>query len=772
MFSELKEDFRYQLKGLLLMALGLLCFAGLRFTEQTGTIGGILAGFLHFIAGDLAVIIPLVISLSGFQNIIPKRINNLRTRFMGLVIILLLLLVTVHLNLMIEAPLEGKSIYEASYNLGIQKHGGGLIGALISIVLFYCFGELGSYIVVGVLGVVAFLLVINISLTQLFNMLINAVSGLFPRVKPFFRELYDILFTEEEEEEEEDNKVLKLTPNSVSSASVSKTEPKEEVWEENSVPIAFNESLENVKHIELMEPTEELNPFASQVKTEDKEDETIKVKENQNKKSNSLTLVVNNEEIMGYELPSLSLLPQRISLKDNRQKKIALERAKILENTLRNFGVKVKNIQVHSGPTVTRYELQPAKGVKVSRIVNLADDLALSMAAPGVRIEAPIPGKAAVGIEVPNKIVSPVYLRNVLEDPEFTESKSPLSIALGKDIYGNSVIADLAKMPHLLIAGATGAGKSVCLNSIIISILFKARPEEVKLLLIDPKYVELNAYNVIPHLLAPVISDKKKASIALKKMVKEMGERYERFAREGVRDITSYNELMNKQKEFGRVLPYIVVVIDELADIMMVAPHDVEDAIARLAQMARAAGIHLVIATQRPSVNVITGVIKANITTRIAFAVSSNADSRVILDIGGAEKLVGQGDMLYHPVGIQKPKRLQGAFISEQDVKKVVNYIREQRIPQYEQKIIPDSEEIAGEGGEVDEIFSEAVKEVVISGQASISFLQRRFHIGHVRAGRLIDEMERLGIVSGYDGSKARKVLITPEQLSNYLRDH
>lgn len=765
MFSELKEDFLCQIKGLLLMALGLLCFAGLKFTEQTGTIGGIIGGFLHFVAGDLAVIIPLVVCLLGFKNIIPQRITNLRTRFAGLVIILLLLLVTVHLNLMIEVPLEGKSIYEASYNLGIQKQGGGLIGALISIVLFYCFGEIGSHIVVGFLGIIAFLLVINISLTQLFNMLKDTVFGLFPKIKPFFLELYETLFTEEEDEEEE--KIFKL-PGSTSSSAV-KTESKEENWEENAVPINFNESAGNVEHIETEE--ESISSASLPEKIEGEKDEEIKSKDNQDHQTGSLTLVINNEEIRSYELPPLSLLSQRISLKDNRQKKMALERAKILENTLKNFGVKVKNIQVHSGPTVTRYELQPAKGVKVSRIVSLADDLALSMAAPGVRIEAPIPGKAAVGIEVPNKVVSPVYLRGVLEDPNFAESKSVLSIGLGKDIYGNPVIADLAKMPHLLIAGATGAGKSVCLNSIIISILFKAGPEEVKLLLIDPKYVELNAYNGIPHLLTPVISDNKKASIALRKMVKEMEERYERFARESVRDITSYNELMNREKKFGRILPYIVVIIDELADIMMVAPHDVEEAIARLAQMARAAGIHLVIATQRPSVNVLTGIIKANITTRIAFAVSSNADSRVILDMGGAEKLVGQGDMLYHPVGIQKPKRLQGAFISEEDVKKIVNYIKEQRIP-HEQKIISDSEEIAGKGVEVDEIFSEAVKEVVNSGQASISFLQRRFYIGHVRAGRIIDEMERLGIVSGYEGSKARKVLITPEKLSNYIKDN
>ena len=756
MFNELKEDFRFQLKGLFLMALSLLCFAGLKFTEQTGSVGSLLAGLLHFIAGELAYVIPLIICLLGINNILPGSIKNVRTRFMGFLIIILLLVVAVHLNLMIEASLEEYSIYEASYNLGIQRQGGGLTGALLSIVLFFFFGEIGSYIVVGALAIVAFLLMMNVSLTQLFEIFKKAFSRIFPRIKPFFQELFELLFTEEEEERDE-REALAL-PGTSFQDSYSFYDKEKDITP--SIPVlveekhkAVNEMIEEEKEEQIEEPeAEEKKEYNSQ------------------KKSGSFSLVVNNQELMGYELPSLSLLPKRTQVRDNQQKKTALERAKTLEGTLNNFGVKIRNIEVHSGPTVTRYELQPAKGVKVSRIVNLADDLALSLAAPGVRIEAPIPGKAAVGIEVPNKIISPVYLRSVMEDPEFLDSKSRLTVGLGKDLYGKAVIADLGKMPHLLIAGATGSGKSVCLNSLIISLLFKARPEEVKFLMIDPKYVELNTYNGIPHLLAPVISDKKKASTALKKMVKEMNERYERFAREGVRDIVSYNDLMVKEKNYRDVLPYIVVVIDELADIMLVSPQEVEDTIARLAQMARAAGIHLVLATQRPSVNVITGVIKANITTRIAFAVSSNTDSRVILDRVGAEKLIGQGDMLYHPVGIQKPMRIQGAFISEQDVKKVVNFIREQGVIQEEEKIIPyPEEEEAGEPGDIDEVLLDAIKEVVNSGQASISFLQRRFHIGHVRAGRIIDEMEKKGIVSSYEGSKARKVLISPEQIDEYL---
>ncbi|MDO9573921.1 MAG: DNA translocase FtsK, partial [Candidatus Contubernalis sp.] len=657
----------------------------------------------------------------------------------------------------VEAPLEGMSIFEASYRMGIQRQGGGLIGALLAIVLFYFFGEIGSYIVVTTLGIIAFLLIINISLTQLFTMLGRNINGLSPKIKPFFLDLYHILFTEEVDEPGE------VTISEGPIISESQSFP---TYPENDAKTGV---LKPYTGEDLYQGKIEDSGFISEV--EETKNRRVNEDKERKQKTGQLTVVVNNEEVLDYNLPELSLLPQRTIVKDKQQNKLAMDRAKVLEYTLKNFGVRVNNIQVHSGPTVTRYELQPAKGVKVSHIVSLADDLALSMAAPGVRIEAPIPGKAAVGIEVPNQMISPVYLRHVMESPVFMESRSLLSIGLGNDIYGNPVVVDLSKMPHLLIAGATGSGKSVCLSAIIISILFKAKPDEVKFLMIDPKYVELNTYNGIPHLLSPVISDKKKASVALKKMVKEMEQRYERFAREGVRDIVSYNDLARRQGDSYNMLPYIIVVIDELADIMMVAPHDVEDAIARLAQMARAAGIHLVIATQRPSVNVITGVIKANITTRIAFAVSSNADSRVILDMGGAEKLIGQGDMLYHPVGILKPKRIQGAFISEKDVKRIVDFIKRQGIAVVDQKIITESEDQAGEPEELDEVFADALKEVVHSGQASISFLQRKFRIGHVRAGRLIDEMERRGIVSGYEGSKARRVLITPEQLPAYLKD-
>lgn len=435
-----------------------------------------------------------------------------------------------------------------------------------------------------------------------------------------------------------------------------------------------------------------------------------------------------------------------------------------MEATLESFGVRARVTHAHRGPAVTRYEVHPEIGVKVSRIVNLADDLALALAAKDIRIEAPIPGKSAVGIEVPNPEIAMVGLRDLLESADYHESPSKLTLVLGRDISGEPVVGDLAKMPHLLVAGATGSGKSVCINAMITSLLYKAKPNEVKLMMVDPKMVELNVYNGIPHLLTPVVTDARRAAVALKKVVAEMEKRYELFAKTGARDIERYNQMVGDSAE-GSPLPYIVVIIDELADLMMVAPADVEDAICRLAQMARAAGIHLIIATQRPSVDVITGVIKANIPSRIAFSVSSQADSRTILDMGGAEKLLGRGDMLYLPVGSSKPIRVQGAFVSDREVEAVVQFVKEQQEARYNEEMIPDVKESEEEEAMDDELYPEAVRLVVEARAASASMLQRRLRIGYTRAARLIDLMESRGVVGPYEGSKPREVLITPEQL-------
>ncbi len=494
----------------------------------------------------------------------------------------------------------------------------------------------------------------------------------------------------------------------------------------------------------------------------------------------------------------------------------------MLIEMLASFGVKASIVNICRGPSVTRYELQPAAGVKISKITNLSDDIAMNLAAVGVRIEAPIPGKSAVGVEVPNKVVSIVKMREIIESPEFNRAKSNLTVALGRDIEGNITLADLAKMPHLLIAGSTGSGKSVCINSMLISLLYKSSPDEVKLLMIDPKVVELGIYNGIPHLLVPVVTDPRKAAGALNWAVNHMLERYKLFAENNVRDIRGYNALVDRlnaendaeayneqedsdpeeyempqtpeerqmmdaalyeaetggekpKREKRKKLEQILIVIDELADLMMAAPSEVENSICRLAQMARAAGMHLVIATQRPSVDVITGIIKANIPSRIAFAVKSQVDSRTILDTAGADKLLGRGDMLFAPIGASKPKRVQGCFVNDEEIERVINFVKNSRVTEYDEKIAQEIESSTiaeksekntdtADESDMDPMMEEAIKCVVEAGQASTSLLQRRLRLGYARAGRLIDEMETLGIVGPYEGSKPRQVLITQQQ--------
>ncbi|MEG0854650.1 MAG: DNA translocase FtsK, partial [Angelakisella sp.] len=482
-----------------------------------------------------------------------------------------------------------------------------------------------------------------------------------------------------------------------------------------------------------------------------------------------------------YTFPPVSLLKEGKQLPKGDTTKELKANADRLVDTLKSFGVQTRIVDISRGPAVTRYELQPSAGVKISRITNLADDIALNLAAAGVRIEAPIPNKAAIGIEVPNKIISTVAIRELLDSTEFTEAKSKLTVVLGRDITGELTLADLGKMPHLLIAGATGSGKSVCINSLIISLLYKANPDEVKLLMIDPKVVELGSYNGIPHLLSPVVTDPKKAAGALCTMVGEMLRRYKLFADHNVRDLTGYNKLAAERPEV-EAIPQIVIIIDELADLMMASPKDVEDYICRLAQMARAAGMHLVIATQRPSVDVITGVIKANIPSRISFAVSSQIDSRTILDMGGAEKLLGRGDMLFYPVGSAKPTRVQGCFVTDSEVEKVVDFIKTGSVANYDQTLMEDIEknaaQVGGKGSgnrggsgssdggdnDSDELINNAIEAVVEAGQASTSLLQRRLKVGYARAARLVDEMEQRGIVGPFEGSKPRQVMISKER--------
>ena len=476
-----------------------------------------------------------------------------------------------------------------------------------------------------------------------------------------------------------------------------------------------------------------------------------------------------------YRYPSIALLKKPpAENNEDISNELKTNAARLIE-TLRSFGVEARVKDISRGPAVTRYELQPAAGVKISKITNLADDIMLNLATAGVRIEAPIPNKSAVGIEVPNRIVSIVNVRELIENQQFSGAKSSLSVALGRDIAGAPVIGDLGKMPHVLVAGATGSGKSVCINSILMSLLYKSGPEDVKLLLIDPKVVELGIYNGIPHLLVPVVTDPRKAAGALGWAVGEMLKRYKLFADNNVRDVAAYNELASKDDNELSRMPRVVIVIDELADLMMAAPSEVEENICRLAQMARAAGMHLVIATQRPSVDVITGVIKANIPSRIAFSVSSQVDSRTILDMGGAEKLIGRGDMLYYPVGAVKPVRVQGCFVSDKEVEAVVDYVKGKAINEYDEEILAEIDRLAvaeksqkrdkDEASDtVDEMYPQAVDVVLEAGLASTSLLQRRLKLGYARAARVIDQLEERGIVGPFEGARPRQVLITRAQ--------
>lgn len=589
---------------------------------------------------------------------------------------------------------------------------GGYVGYVIKGGLEGTFGSTGSYVALSSLFLISLIMIFNMTLT-------HALSG-----------LWDIIFR---------RRARKPKP--------------VEVSDKRSIP-------------SMIPVIKELNNAAFEL-----EEEERKMPEKQIAKP----VVAPPKKLGRYELPPLDLLDTPTEKDRQREEKLreTIEiRKKALEETLRSFGIEASVVAVHQGPAVTRYEVQPEPGVKVSRIANLADDISLNLASQGVRIEAPIPGKAAIGIEVPNPTVNPVRLREIVRTEEFQNHHSKLMIGIGKDLSGTPIYGDLTKMPHLLIAGTTGSGKSVCINTLITSLLLRARPDEVKFVMIDPKMVEFTHYNDIPHLLSPVVTDPRKASRTLKEWVlMEMDRRYKSFYAAGVRNLEAFNAKAARMPKELASLPYIVIIVDELADLMMVAANEVETTICRIAQMARATGIHLVIATQRPSVDVITGLIKANIPSRISFAVATQVDSRVILDMSGAEKLLGRGDMLYHPVGAMKPFRLQGAYVSDNEVERITSFIKKQAQPQYSQEIIDIeySSGDAGKGGEDggrDDLFAEAVKIIVTGGQASTSHLQRRLRIGYNRAARLMDEMESAGIVSALEGdNKPRKIIASGEAL-------
>ncbi|CUH96156.1 DNA translocase FtsK [Propionispora sp. 2/2-37] len=722
-FSELTPETKYELLGIILFTAGVLAFLSL-LGLHTGPIGLFTAKLQRYVCGIGAPLVPVVVMAIGLRYIWTRLPIVYSLKFWGLFLLYILLLAIFH-HFKIPA---GEEILPGSL-----IPGGGIIGGMLLFFLRKLFGVDGS-------------LVVLISLT------VCAVIGTTTW------SIHRTLFLARQKASEG----LESAREAIASARDTLVE--KTLWEEpeDSGPMFRPRSFYN----------QEKDKRYVADKTPDELPERKPQSAELNETPAEVDLNGNAKEDASYVLPPLSILKKIAKNKQPRASREIEENAQILIGTLASFGVNAKIINTCQGPAVTRYELEPAPGVKVSKIVGLADDIALKLAATGVRIEAPIPGKAAIGIEVPNKDIAGVHLREVLESEVIKKTVSKLTVALGKDIAGQPIWADLAKMPHLLVAGATGSGKSVCINTLITSILFRAKPTEAKFILIDPKVVELSNYNGIPHLMTPVVTNAKKAASSLNWAVQEMERRYAVFATAGVRDISRYNETIE-----GEGLPLIVIIIDELADLMMAAPVDVEDAICRLAQKARAAGIHLVLATQRPSVDVITGTIKANVPSRISFAVSSQIDSRTILDMAGAEKLLGKGDMLFYPVGAPKPLRVQGAFISDDEVENLVNYIKHQAEPEYTEGITTcESQNQPQENKETesyeDELLQEAVRMVLETGQASVSMLQRKFRIGYTRAARLIDTMEEMHIVGPNMGSKAREILMTSDQIfARYFKD-
>lgn len=765
---------KYELNGLVCIAIAIIAIL------QLGVVGQTFVHLFRFFAGEWFILCLIGLFLFGVTIFWKKQIPDMLTRRKaGLYCIIASILLLSHVKLFQHLSSAGaigsQSVIRNTFELflmdmkgetGSPDLGGGMIGAVLFAASYFLFAQAGSQIMAIVLLLIGIVLITNRSLQEMVKKVTLPVSQfLVKQWKAFVEDMKGIKQAKKSapsqktgekkkrsrtQEEDDDDQILikeDMPATDNSQPIISSFADRDDIL----TPLVQKE--QTAKEREPLQESEHSAPVPSDSPDEPKEAPPMTFTELENK---------------DYELPSLDILAEPQHSGQQTDKKNIYENARKLEKTFQSFGVKAKVTQVHLGPAVTKYEVYPDVGVKVSKIVNLSDDLALALAAKDIRIEAPIPGKSAIGIEVPNAEIAMVSLKEVLESKQNDRPNAKLLIGLGRNISGEAVLAEMNKMPHLLVAGSTGSGKSVCINGIITSILMRAKPHEVKMMMIDPKMVELNVYNGIPHLLAPVVTDPKKASQALKKVVSEMERRYELFSHTGTRNIEGYNDYikrMNQSEEAKQPeLPYIVVIVDELADLMMVASSDVEDSITRLSQMARAAGIHLIIATQRPSVDVITGVIKANIPSRIAFSVSSQTDSRTILDMGGAEKLLGRGDMLFLPVGANKPVRVQGAFLSDEEVEHVVDHVITQQKAQYQEEMIPTEETQEQLASVEDDLYDEAVELIIGMQTASVSMLQRRFRIGYTRAARLIDAMEERGVVGPYEGSKPREVLLSKEQ--------
>jgi len=760
-----KKGYSSEVLGIIIIFISVLAIG------EFGFVGNFFANIIRIFVGDTFQLVAVLLGILGiyylFKGETPK-FN--RQRFFGSILLFTALLVFLHQSVFAPIMAADVNIIAATWrnlmslfssSIATQDIGGGMTGAVLYAVSYFMFANVGTYIFIFLLTFFGVMSVGQFSYNSLFSKIGEGIKVFFNGVKNMLIKgknslQKNIHFDDKKGNKKKPKKESTKKPE-VSTAS-DEEEPKEEKQEkERPIPVP----IEGMKQTSLPigDVTQQDNESEE---VDDSEDDTENMEIN----------FVSDEENEDYKLPPFSLLDKNASPDQSNEYSIIEENIKKLEETFESFGVDAKVVKANLGPAVTKYEIQPATGVKVSRIVGLSDDIALALAAKDIRMEAPIPGKALIGIEVPNSEINIVYYNEVMRELDQIGTGHPLEVPLGKDISGDVAIADLSKMPHLLIAGATGSGKSVAINVIISSLLMRTRPHEVKMMLIDPKMVELNTYDGIPHLLTPVVTKPKKAARALQNVVEEMEKRYELFAMSGTRNIESYNEHIQMMKDSGdedvpAKLPYIVVVVDELADLMMVAAKEVEDSIIRLAQMARAAGIHMILATQRPSVDVITGLIKANVPSRIAFATSSGTDSRTILDQNGAEKLLGRGDMLFLPMGANKTIRVQGAYISDSEVQGITDFVRNQQDPNYVEEMIPTEEPKAGNGGSSDELYDEAFEIVKELETASISLLQRRLRIGYNRAANIMDDLEANGIVSEQDGSKPRDVLIPSTEEEN-----
>ncbi len=820
-----QREYNPEYHNLVIIFLGLFIGYGLM-SSSGALLPRIIQLIFKGLFGGLAILVPLVLVLTGITGFIRnnEKINRIRRTKMKYIIPIFLILYYGLINYAqspSSSPLRMDEIQDI-IKMGVSREGMGLIPSFATYYLTHLLGLVGAWLIVVFATIICILQVMDISIADMIELAQNPSNGranILSKLKVFNKNKTNVDGIEETtlisktgifskikdkfkkndqdspEEEDDTDKTIKIVGFNKAeddyleilegTQSLSDLEVLQKLQQGDLEGIdglgalkEANHSSRNIDDTDMAkDPVLATNPYLDQELSRPANIPNLKDIGPKSKLMGGPGQIVEpekedlfeeeNEHIKyaNYKMPPVSLLNKVVNKSDKRSKQKVLENARRLEQTLRDFGVEASINQVTVGPTITRYEIQPRPGVKVSKIVNLTDDIALSLAAKSIRMEAPIPGKNAIGIEVPNEESQMVGIREIIESKEFNGYPSKLAMGLGKDVAGRIIIGDIAKMPHLLIAGSTGSGKSVCVNTLITSLVYKAKPDEVKLILIDPKVVELSNYNGIPHLLIPVVTDPKKAANALTWAVTEMNRRYKLFAETQVKDIKSYNEKTDNP------LPRIVIIIDELADLMMVSANDVEDCIHRLAQMARAAGMHLIVATQRPSVDVITGVIKANIPSRIAFAVSSQTDSRTIIDMGGAEKLLGKGDMLFYPLGAAKPVRLQGAFISEAESDKIIEHIKNEvgehtYANDIEEKI---SNVNTDEVSSADELLVECIEFVVANEQASASMLQRKFKIGFNRAARLIDDMEERGIVGPSEGSKPRKVLISKQDLEGLL---